>query len=244
MNCLVCQKDTLDDITPLCADHAPAWGKCRHLGKTTIIPGDIKLLDVIAIKLMRRKLIRWWLGSDIWLLYSFPRGRGKLSVLRHRLKYHLTKNFVDENWLDSEKLLEEFVSIGGERAIVRYHVRGMLTEKVKRIEHEGINIAYYWPKDSGEYQEEVYGVDMVKKLIYFYPQVNWLRLDGTLNMREIYPTLDGYIRPNRHDGGSRLIRECKLNGIPYYRSEDGKPDLDDMCDFVEWLISAKPIIVR
>ena len=35
-------------------------------------------------------------------------------------------------------------------------------------------------------------------------------------MEEVFPIIDLYIHPNRHDGYSRLIRECDIQNIPYY----------------------------
>lgn len=234
MNCLICQKP-LDDFTPLCNEHAPAWGQSLHIGNTTIIAGELGLLDALLIKLMGRKLVRWWLGTDVWLLWAFPKGRGKFSVLKHRLKYYLTKFFVSENWVTAEKLRDEFVACGGKRASVKYHIKGMLTEKVKKIAHDLVNIAYYCPKDSGESYRYKYGLDLIEKLelMFPYPIVNWIPLDGKFRMSEIYTIIDAMIRPSRHDGRPRMIEECKINSIPYYYSEDREPNLEDMSNFVQ-----------
>ena len=240
MNCLICQK-ILDDFTPLCSEHAPAWGQSLHIFNKTVIVGELGLLDALLVKIMGRQLIRWWVGTDVWLLWAFPKGRGKLSVLKHRLKYHLTKFFVSENWVTSERLKDEFVSCGGKRDSVKYHIRGMLTEKVQKKAHDLVNIAYYWPSDSGEFQRYIYGLDLIEKLelMFPYPIVNWIPLDGKFTMREVYSIVDAMIRPSRHDGRPRIIEECKINSIPYYYSENGAPDLEDMSNFVQEIIDGK-----
>jgi hypothetical protein len=55
-------------------------------------------------------------------------------------------------------------------------------------------------------------------------------------MSEIYSIVDAIVRPSRHDGRPRIIEECKINGILYYYSEDGQPDLEDMSNFVQEII--------
>ncbi len=248
MSCLICRKQ-LDDYTPLCADHAPAWGKCLRINGMAIFAGELGILDAVITRLFfRQRLVRWWLGSDVWLLWAFPYGRGKFTVMRTRIKHFITKFFVDENWFDSERLLREYTGkFGMRRCTEKHHIRGMFCNKIEKIPHDGaLNVAFYWPKNCSDYQCELYGINLIQQLVAFYQQVNWIALDGSRDMRKIYPMLDAYIRPTRHDGGSRLIRECRLNEIPFYWSEDGKPDLDAMCKFVEKIMtmkdSAKPSI--
>jgi hypothetical protein len=45
-------------------------------------------------------------------------------------------------------------------------------------------------------------------------------------MDDIYPLIDFYLRPNRHDGDPRMVRECIENGIPYYHSKSD-PSVND-----------------
>lgn len=241
MNCIICKK-SLDDYTPLCADHAPAWGESVSAEKTTVTVGELRLLDVLVLKLMGHKIIRWWVGTDVWLLFAFPRGRGKLSVIKHRLIYHLTKFFVSENWLTSERLKDEFISCGGQKSVVRYYISGVITEKVEKVAHSEVNIAYYLPKPGGESQKFTYGFDLIYKLAELFPEVTWCMLDGSFSksdMKAIYSILDGCVRPNRHDGRPRILEECKINSIPFYHSADGRPDLDEMVKFVRSVIWRK-----
>lgn len=245
MNCLVCQKN-LDEFTPFCSDHAPAWGKCLRINGMAIFPGELSVISAIVAKfILRQKLVRWWLGSDVFILLTFPPGRGKLSLLRYRFKHFVTKRLVDANWFDSKRLLIEYTEkFKCRNPQEKHHILNMLTEKVSKRKHEGINIAYYWPKKSNQYYEYLYGIDLIEKLILLYPEAHWLRLNGALKpqveMKMFLPIVDAYIRPSRHDGGSRLVRECRLNDIPVYWSEDGKPTLKEICKFVETIISAKP----
>ncbi len=242
MNCLVCEKP-LDGFTPLCGEHAPAWGESLSCYNLTIFVGELNLFSALLVRIMGRKLIRWWVGSDVLLLHEFPPGRGKLSVFRHRLLYHLTKLFVTENWITAERLRDEFEACGGKKAFVRYHIEGMLMKKVVKIKHEGVNVAWYVTNSSKSARWK-YGVDLVEELMLRFYDVNWIKLDGTLDMREVFPYLDAYIRPSRHDGRPRLVIECQTQGIPYYWSENGEPDLDEMFEFVKKIVDEKNGILQ
>ena len=46
--------------------------------------------------------------------------------------------------------------------------------------------------------------------------INFIVVDGSRNMKDVFPVVDFYLRPNRHDGASRLRRECEIQEIPYY----------------------------
>lgn len=237
MNCLVCQK-LLDQWTPFCADHAPECNSNLYNCKTAIFVGNLLISDVILAKLVfHYKIIRWWVGTDVWLLYAWPPGRGKLSILWHRIKYWLLDRFVDENWLTSIHLKDEFEEFcNGKKAVVRWHIQGMLTEKLPKKPDSKISIAYYHPKENTIFQREVYGIDLIERLMPLYPEVNWIRLDGTKNMREIFPILTAYLRPTRHDGRSRLLAECQIQDIPYYWSGHGQPSIAEMKRFVDNII--------
>jgi hypothetical protein len=76
-------------------------------------------------------------------------------------------------------------------------------------------------------------MDIIEQIIPLFPNINWISLNGAANMCEIYPTLDGYIRPNRHDGFPRIIVECMALGIPYFWSEDFNPSVGRVYSFVE-----------
>ena len=53
----------------------------------------------------------------------------------------------------------------------------------------------------------------LKELLH---DVNWIVVDGTQDMAKVYPIVDFYYRPTRHDGSPYMIRECRANNIPYY----------------------------
>ena len=59
------------------------------------------------------------------------------------------------------------------------------------------------------------------------PHINIIEINGNDDMELIYPIIDFYARPNRHDGNPRMIRECQINNIPYYHSYSD-PNLTDL----------------
>ena len=56
--------------------------------------------------------------------------------------------------------------------------------------------------------------------------ITWIRVDGKQDMAKIYPIVDFYLRPNRHDGNPYMIKECEANNIPYYWSKENPNIID------------------
>ena len=95
--------------------------------------------------------------------------------------------------------------------------------KYPKVEHEGFNILYYWPatrkkKGNRVFFEWLYGYDVFAELIWLIPQATFVIVDGTKDMKEIYPIVDFYLRPNRHDGYPFMVKECIAQDIPFYWS--------------------------
>jgi hypothetical protein len=94
-------------------------------------------------------------------------------------------------------------------------------------------VLYYLPKNHSRYNLWVYGADIIDECKDRAPEYYWLCCDGTLNMPAVYPIVDFYVRPSRWDGEPRMIAECEVYDIPYYYSEDGKPNVDDILNAIE-----------
>lgn len=186
-----------------------------------------------------KRNIRWWLGSDVFCLMLCPPGRGMLSIFLHRLFVVVSEPFFDEHWVDSQDLKDELKSIAlideNKPILVEPHI-GKNFKVFEKKKHDGINIAYYHPRTNTRYQCWLYGVDIVEKLRARYSELNWIRLDGTADMSKILPILDIYIRPNRHDGRSRLKEECRLNQIPVIWTNQLNPNLAEICASLDELL--------
>lgn len=216
-----------------CLNLTPQWGRHIEFTDKIIFVGELPTKRMLKAW-RKKKIIRWWIGSDVLLLRMFPPGRGKLSVVKHRLKTWLTEPFIDEHWIYGNQLFKEFKEVWSGRKAQRRLCRAPI-EAISRVPSSSINIAYYHPRDD-RFSRWVYGVDLIENLMMLYPQVNWIKLDGTLNPKYFFQSLSGYLRPSRSDGLPRIVEECKIHSIPFYWSELRNPNLEEMCEFVESLL--------
>lgn len=183
---------------------------------TRIFVGEFPFTGVVKAFLLGKKVIKFWCGSDALLMLEFPPGRGKLSVLRYRLKMRLLAPLISGHWFNGHGLFQALAKFGFEPAQVNLWVgQDQVFEKEP---HEGFNVVYYAPTDS-VYGYWVYGVDIIDQLIPMFPEFNWIKLNGKNAMSEVWPTADVYIRPSRWDGYPRLVREARLNGVDVIFSE-------------------------
>ena len=223
MNCVVCNQKTPYAFCKACT---PSYGKIVTVGKRAIYMGEISLLHALKMRLKGYNVVRFWCGSDVILLHKFPPGRGKLSVILHRIKAFLLGYIVESNFMDGNGLLAE---IGGVKWLRLKNLEMKLWpgkhEKYPKQAHEGINIGYYQPNDS-VFSRWKYGIDFLEDAVAMQHQLkvdpatlNWIKLDGKQDMSQIYPILDLYVRPSRHDGWPRINSECEENGIPVIYDE-------------------------
>ena len=168
----------------------------------------------------------FWTGTDVLLYYKRPKLYKKWwYVWAFRLFVKLTDVFCEEHFVVSEHLIPELKGLKKNIKVLVHPV--MNPDKVDRIPHEGINILYLYKP--GKFWEWIYGTDIIEQLIDEYPQYNFIRLmsGGKLDVKGIYSVTDLLLRPNRHDGGARMVDECKISGIPYYWSKEN-PNINEM----------------
>jgi len=76
----------------------------------------------------------------------------------------------------------------------------------------------------------LYGFDIIKQLINRHPEWHFLIADGTKD--NIWQDIDVLLRPNRHDGLSRMVLEAQALNIPVIWSyETGRyvePNIEDI----------------
>lgn len=168
-----------------------------------------------------------WTGTDSLLLNRFPRQyplRKLPYVLFLRLIARLSDFIAEENYACGE-LTEKNVKKFGLHRVKRFCDTLLCGDIVEKKPHEGFNILYYCPKVDNKWNRWLYGYDIYLGLKAWFPNLNFIRVDGCQDMKEIYPIVDLFIRPNRHDGHPRMIDECKLNGIPYIWTKEN-PSFD------------------
>ena len=163
-----------------------------------------------------------WTGTDSLMLLDVSRQplKKKIYWIIFRVLARIIDVFADEHYCDSENVADNVRKFGMKKKISVVPDKLNHTDKYPKIDHDGFNVIYYLPncnKDK-KFKEWLYGYDVFKKISSTMPYVNFVILDGTNNMEEIYPLTDFYLRPNRHDGASRMVQECKIQQIPYYHS--------------------------
>lgn len=164
----------------------------------------------------------YFTGSDVLLLNQFPPGLRKIKypyVLLMRLWVRLSKHFIEEYWCVDDHLIPEMREFGIKREIKIFHHPVEHNIKYPKVKHNTFNILYYCPSGNDKLNKWIYGYDVFTHIRNYYKyvhEVRFLRSWGQYNMEETYPITDFYIRCNRHDGDARMVRECEIQGIPYY----------------------------
>jgi len=166
-----------------------------------------------------------WTGSDVLYMMRFPpyiRLRFKMKILAMRVVAMIIQPFIQENYVDHELLKDELETVGFKNIKV-FNDQLKYTEPFEKKPHKEFNILYYYPKGkkNKRFIRWLYGMDIIERLrsTIKSPRVKWIMVDGSQNMENVFPVIDFYVRPTRHDGASRLRQECKINNIPYYWSQ-------------------------
>lgn len=169
-----------------------------------------------------------WQGSDTLFLVKYPPSRRIKYV--YMFCFRLFARFVDffvQEHVCLHKLMKFHLIEFGMKKPITIHPRILKHEnRVQKKPHREFNILYYLPKTTANppFTKWVYGYDIFKTLKETIKNVNWIIVDGTMDMNEIYPIIDFYLRPTRHDGPARMRLECEVNNIPYYWSQQ-EPDV-------------------
>lgn len=161
-----------------------------------------------------------WTGSDVLYCTRYPKHSKKskyLYMFGMRVFARLADIFCQKHIVVSEHLIEELKPLKLKKPI-EVRENPVMYGKVRKKKHNGFNILYYRGIGSNQkFKDWVYGYDLIKKLKAEH-DVNIIEANGHLNMDLVYPIIDFMIRPNRHDGNPRMIRECKINDIPFYHT--------------------------
>jgi hypothetical protein len=189
------------------------------------------------------KLIAYYSGSDArWLVNMQPTDLKKIPyILFTRIRQWLLKWIVSEYEVP-DKYLTGFILHTHKKAkiVIKPSVL-KYTIKVPKKQHSGFNIMYYYPLNeyNRKYCQWVYGKDIIDRLKKHYGnKVIWIKVDGTYDLNYVFPVIDFYVRPNRHDGDGRLGRECKIQDIPIYWSQCN-PNFNDIVRHIDSEIHLK-----
>jgi len=163
----------------------------------------------------------YWTGTDSLMLinYSMRRFRKRVYWWLFRRFIRVAEFFIQGHIVISSNItgnLRQFRV----RKPIEYLSAQCDTIKYKKVEQKGFTVLYYLPAAGDkQFNEWLYGYDIFKKVKINYPGYAYIIVNGSSDMSKIYPYIDFYIRCNRHDGPSRMILECDVQGIPYYHSQ-------------------------
>jgi len=184
-----------------------------------------------------QRIIHWWMGTDALKLVKVPPGKftWRFRIYAERLLWKALEPFFSEHWVVSEHLRSYLTMFGIKYDKIKVVPDPPLNlKRYKRKKHVGFNVLYYCRKDSTnqKFKDWCYGWDIyleLKRRLNY--DVHWIVIDGSQNMDDVYPYIDAYIRPNRADGWSRTVEECRFNGIPVMATRES-PDVDE---FERWI---------
>ena len=136
--------------------------------------------------------------------------------------------FIEGHYCDAENVADNVKKFGTRKSVKVFHDRVNYPVKFEKKQHDGFNVIYYNPKSRKDKQfvRWLYGLDIIQEVEKRLPGINFIELDGTKDMSVIYPITDFMIRPNRHDGASRIRQECDINEIPYYWTNSNPSVID------------------
>jgi hypothetical protein len=135
--------------------------------------------------------------------------------------------FIQEHYCDSENVAENVKKFGTKKNVTVVPDHLLHTEKMDKIEHDKFTILYYFPKAGDkEFNKWLYGYDVFLEVRRELTNVGFIIVDGTNDMRCVYPFVDFYLRPNRHDGAARMRQECEVQDIPYYWTQKDPSAMD------------------
>jgi len=189
-----------------------------------------------------------WTGTDSLMLVDVSKRKLKKKTywLIFRFYVRLLDYFVQEHYADSDNIADNLREFDFKKPISIFKDKMLNLEIYKKVEHEEFNVLYYFPVTGSndiEFIRWLYGIDIIEEAERRLTDCNFIKIDGTVNMRYIYPVTDFYLRPNRHDGSSRLVQECQLNEIPYYHSFK-EPDIYQIIEKIKYEKLQKTMAVR
>ena len=141
--------------------------------------------------------------------------------------------FIQKHLVVSWHLIEELAPLRLKKPIEVRDNPVLHSEKYPKQEHEEFNILYYRGITSNQvFMDWLYGYDIMQQLKKDMPEITVIEINGKADMSIVFPHIDFYARPNRHDGCPRLTRECDIQDIPYYHSYSN-PSLIDLKDAIK-----------
>jgi len=179
----------------------------------------------------------FWTGTDSLMLIDFSKRKFKKKIYWwvFRRLIQILEYFIQEHYCDAENIADNIKKFGTRKPIIVFKDKVNYPIKYDKKPHNEFNVIYYFPKNTSlenKFKQWLYGIDIIEKIKVQLPEINFIELDGTKDMSKIYPITDFMIRPNRHDGASRIRQECEINKIPYYWT-NSNPNIEDCINAIK-----------
>lgn len=186
-----------------------------------------------------------FVGTDAYLMNRFMPYMGltwKIKTIINRFIHKILDLFASEIIVDDMYLSNHLIAAGFKSPIREVRDPVKYKEPVYKCKHSGFNIIYYDPSEFKKNKKTIrwlYGVDIIEELKNHFTNVNWIKINGKANMKDMYQIADFYVRPNRNDGASRMVQECQINNIPYYHSQSNPNILSIIKQIEDEIIKTK-----
>lgn len=158
--------------------------------------------------------------------------RKKIYWMLAKIAVRLIEPFIQCHMVNSHNIKNNLHKMGVKKDIEFLDLPLCYADPQPKVKHDGFNVLYYFPDNfSDGFAKWLYGYDIFLKVQNTFKDVNFIIVNGSSDMSKIYPITDFYLRCNRHDGHSHMIRECEIQGIPYYYSTTF-PSVSDVVDAI------------
>jgi len=161
----------------------------------------------------------YWTGSDVIYATKWPKHSLKrkwLYMAAYKVFARIVDIFVESHMVAAPHLIDELKPLRFKKPfeVLDPPIDYGYLKLIERKKHDGVNVLYYKPKWVNEpFRNWIYGIDIINELKEEIQDVNWIEVDGSQVMSEVYRITDIYLRPNRHDGRPRMVDECRYLGI-------------------------------
>ena len=165
------------------------------------------------------KKIAWWHGTDALKLVMYPPGpfRWHVRIFLHRIFWRLAWRFFDVHYVNHAGLIKALEAAGISPDRIRIKPVPHSTKKYKKADHDRFTVLFYMPANGSpkQYAEWIYGREVLN-FLESKTGIHLIVADGSLDMSDVYPKVDAYIKVNRtiYNGLNRIGKECKANDIP------------------------------
>lgn len=196
---------------------------------------------------------RYWIGTDALTLVKLPPGKfiWRFRIWGRRIFWRMFwRKFEHFAYSESVEcpVVRNLVEFGIPLERIRLCPGAVGYGKIEKKFHDGFNVLFYANMGDGsnnKFKRWKYGVDIFEAVQEYFGRKNpgwrghgveFWEVDGSQDLKAVLPYIDAYIRPSRHDGAARLVRECRANGIPVFWSNRENVTAKEVIEFIENLI--------